>query len=343
MAYTTINKSTDYFNTKLYTGNGSNNHTITGVGFDTDLAWIKNRGGDDHRLFDKVRGVNKYIKSNTTGAEVTDAIFTTNSDGYVVTDAGEVNANNGNFVAWNWKANGAGSSNTDGSISSTVSVNSTSGFSIVKYTGNQTSGATVGHGLGSVPKMIMIKNLNDAESWVVHVGALNDPEKVLFLNGTDAETNSSTSFNTTTPTSSVFTLGNSDRVNNVNIPYIAYCFANVTGYSKCGSYVGNGNADGTFVYTGFKPAWLLIKKSSASGNGWFLMDTKTNTYNSKSIFFQANLSNAETDVDRMDILSNGFKARYDWSIINESGATYTYMCFAEAPLVGTNNVPCTAR
>ena len=203
MAYTTINKSTDYFNTILYTGNGSNNHTITGVGFDTDLAWIKNRGGDDHRLFDKVRGVNKFLKSNTTDSETTDAIFTTNADGYVVTNAGEVNANNGNFVGWNWKANGAGSANTDGSINSTVSVNSTAGFSIVSYTGTGSNG-TVGHGLGVTPKVIITKaRTNSGRFWGVY-HASNGNTGSQPLNHEQAFDVSSTYWQDTNPTSSVF-------------------------------------------------------------------------------------------------------------------------------------------
>jgi hypothetical protein len=320
--------------TKLYTGNGST-QTISGVGHQPDMTWVKVRsetGG--HRLADAVRGYTKYIFPNGTDAEGTNSnnITSWNSDGFALGN-GSINENTRTYASWNWKANGAGSSNTDGSITSTVSANTTSGFSIVKWTGTGSSG-TIGHGLGVAPKVVIVKRYTAAADWVYYTTAIDGSMDYLFLNTTATKGDSGNS----APTSTVFS---KDDTNGET--QIAYCFAEKTGYSKFGSYVGNGNADGTFVYTGFKPAWLLIKKSSASGNGWFLMDTKTNTYNPKSIFFQADLSNAETDVDRMDILSNGFKPRYDWSIINESGATYIYMAFASAPLVGTNNVPCTAR
>jgi len=340
MAYTTINKSSDYFNTKLYTGNATNPTTISGIGFQPDWVWTKARSASEgHRLCDAVRGATKDLFSNSTAAESTNAIGlkSFNSDGYVIGNSNGYNQNSQTFASWNWKANGAGSANTDGSVSATVSANTTAGFSIVKYNTAGSGTQTMGHGLGSAPTFIITKPAQVTESWYVYIPT--GVSTSLRLN-TDAAAVSSTPY-AGTPTDTLFSINNSVIGGYTNV--ISYCFAEKTGYSKIGSYVGNGNADGTFVYTGFKPAWLLIKKSSASGNGWFLMDTKTNTYNPKSIFFQANLSNAETDVDRMDILSNGFKPRYDWSIINESGATYIYMAFAEAPLVGSNNVPCTAR
>ena len=339
MAYTGINKSTDYFNTKLYTGNGST-QSISGVGFEPSLTWLKSRSNANvHALFDAVRGVTKRISSNDTSAEYTEAGALTafDSDGFSLGNWTSTNGNGHTLASWNWKANGAGSANTDGSVSATVSANTTAGFSIVKYNTAGSGTQTMGHGLGSAPTFIITKPAQVTESWYVYIPT--GVSTSLRLN-TDAAAVSSTPY-AGTPTDTLFSINNSVIGGYTNV--ISYCFAEKTGYSKIGSYVGNGNADGTFVYTGFKPAWLLIKKSSASGNGWFLMDTKTNTYNPKSIFFQANLSNAETDVDRMDILSNGFKPRYDWSIINESGATYIYMAFAEAPLVGSNNVPCTAR
>ena len=345
MAYTTINKSGDYFNTKLYTGNGTNGHAITGVGFQPDLIWLKSRSLSEHNIWsDAVRGADKQIYSNLAYAEATatSRITSFTSDGFTLGSGDLTNKNGETYATWNWKSNGAGSSNTDGTITSTVSANTTAGFSIVKYTGNASAGATIGHGLGVIPKVMIVKNLSEAYNWAVYHEGLGSHTKYLYLDATNAVATDSGNFDNV-PTSSTFLVGSNSTVNKNGNNYIAYCFAEKTGYSKFGSYVGNGNADGTFVYTGFKPAWILVKKTSASGNGWFLMDTKRNTYNPKSIFFQANLSSAETDVDRMDILSNGFKPRYDWSIINESGATYIYMAFAEAPLVGSNNVPCTAR
>ena len=335
MAYTTINKSTDYFNTKLYTGNGSNNHTITGVGFDTDLAWIKNRGGDDHRLFDKVRGVNKFVKSNTTDAETTDAIFTTNSDGYVVTNAGEVNANNQNFVGWNWKANGAGSANTDGSISSTVSVNTTAGFSIVSF--NQASSPqTIGHGLNSVPKIIFIKDRDSVANWQVYSESIGASNKLL-LDSTNASASSGV-FNSTAPTSSVFTFNSNFGST------IAYCFAEKTGYSKFGSYLGNGNADGTFVYTGFKPAFVLVKNTQQGSDNWFIWDNKRPGYNQTQKYLSPNNNSAEADSSSfaIDTLSNGFKVRASTGAINNNNEKMIYMAFGQS-LVGSNNIPATAR
>ena len=343
MAYSTINKSTDYFNTVTYSGNGSNNHTITGVGFNADFVWNKLRNGtDDHRLFDKARGINKYVESSNATVEATDAILSTNSDGYVLTDAGEVNSNTGTYVGWNWIANGQGSSNTDGSINTTyTSVNTTAGFSIVTYTGTG-SNATIGHGLGVAPKMIIIKARNYAKDWTVYHASLGNG-KWLELNGTAAEQTNSNRWNNTSPTNQVFTVGVDSGVNGSGYTYVAYCFAEKTGYSKFGSYTGNGNANGTFVYTGFKPAFVLTKKSSGSGNSWRMFDNKRPGFNSNSFkFMHANLNNAEDSGDVMDLDSNGFKIRTTSNDQNTSGATYIYMSFGQS-IVGTNNIPATAR
>jgi|5_EtaG_2_1085323.scaffolds.fasta_scaffold10858_1 hypothetical protein len=348
MAYTTINKSTDYFNTKLYSGNDTNGHAITGVGFQPDWTWIKCRTHtEDHNLYDAVRGAQKSLVPNSTQVEgdYSTVLQSFNTDGFTVGTSGWVNDNGKTYASWNWKANGAGSANTDGSINSTAtSANTTTGFSIVKYTGNQTSGATVGHGLGAVPKMIIVKNLNDTENWVVYHASLGNTKR-LSLNLTEEETTDSAVWNNTTPTSSVFSLGNSDKSNNVNIPYIAYCFAEKKGYSKFGSYVGNGNADGTFVYTGFKPAFVMVKRSSGTDN-WMITDNKRSSSGGNNAIDRRilpNLSNAEyTNTSPMDILSNGFKHRDGDDINNASGSTYIYMAFGQS-IVGSNNIPATAR
>jgi len=342
MAYTTINKSTDYFNTVTYSGNGNNNHTITGVGFDADFVWNKLRSGtDDNRLFDKVRGINKYVESSNTTAEVTDAILSTNSDGYVLTDAGEVNSNTGTYVGWNWKANGAGSANTDGTISSTVSANTTAGFSIVSYSGSN-SNSTVGHGLGSAPRVIIIKRLNVADNWrVLHMSAGND--NTAHLNLTSAFSSSAV-FQNTSPTSTVFSLvGNNTSVNQSGSTYIAYCFAEKKGYSKFGSYVGNGSTDGAFIYTGFKPAFFMAKRSSAAGDPWVMIDNKRNSFNALSNTLLANSADAEnTGTDRADFISNGIKIKTTSNAWNANGSTYIYMAFGQS-IVGSNNIPATAR
>ena len=346
MAYTTINKSTDYFNTKLYTGNGSTN-AITGVGFEPSLTWIKNRSNtSSHNVFDAVRGATKAIFTNATDAEYTEAsrLSAFNSDGFTINGdtSNQTNANNDNFVSWNWKANGAGSANTDGSISSTVSANTTSGFSIVSFTATG-SASTIGHGLGVVPKVVLVKSRTAVLNWFMYNSNFAGANDFITLNETGAVQANSVVFNGTAPTSSVFSVG---TVHGNGSDVIAYCFAEKTGYSKFGSYVGNGNADGTFVYTGFKPAFVMVKRSSGADN-WMITDNKRSSSGGNNVIDRRilpNLSNAEfTNTSPMDLLSNGFKHRDGDDINNASGSTYIYMAFAEAPLVGSNNVPCTAR
>jgi hypothetical protein len=268
MAYTTIDKSDDYFNTVLYTGTGAT-QSITGVGFQPDWVWIKNRSRTDyHSLYDVVRGVTNEIYTNGTFVEYSNANALTafGSDGFTVGSANDVNFNGSNIVSWNWKANGAGVSNTDGSITSTVSANTTSGFSIVSYTGTG-SAATIGHGLSTSPSMILIKNRTTAYSWIVYHKSLG-ATKNLYLDLTGASDISSIQFNDTEPTSSVFSVGTSLATNKSSDSIIAYCFAEKKGFSKFGSYTGNGSADGTFVYTGFKPAFVMYKNSTDSGDSW---------------------------------------------------------------------------
>ena len=350
MAYTTINKSGDYFNTKLYTGNNST-QSITGVGFAPDLVWTKARNGtNSHLWYDKVRGVHKYIRSDQTAAEgtATNTLTSFDSDGFTVGDGDNGNASGANGVAWNWKANGAGSANTDGGINSTVSVNNTAGFSIVKYGTGTGSATTVGHGMNTTPNFIIVKPLGtiDTGSWIVGGDNIDNTwNNLLELNTTAAKANSA-SFNDTAPTSSVFSVGN-NNTNRSGENYIAYCFAEKTGYSKFGSYTGNGNADGPFVYTGFKPAFVICKKSSSTGD-WELYDNKRNgfngtTTNGGNVRVYPNANDAEGGTGRLSLLSNSFKITNSSGNLNGSGNSFIYMAFAEAPLVGTNNVPCTAR
>ena len=351
MAYTTIKKPSDYFNTKLYSGNGtaigSGGNAITGVGFQPDWTWIKNRSiTANHHVFDVVRGATKYIITNSTNAEATDAqqLQSFDSDGFTVGTNGNVNGSGNNIVAWNWLAdNTSGSSNTDGSITSTVSANTTSGFSIVKYTGTG-SNATVGHGLGSAPKFIILKTIDAARDWnVYHGGISNMASGYIILNATDAfSTAFSTIWNNTDPTSSVFSVGTANTSNNLNSNYIAYCFAEKKGFSKFGSYTGNGNADGTFVYTGFKPAFVIQKRTDAL-DIWRMFDNKREGYNVDNNAVAPNSSGAEGTGDFIDLLSNGFKFRSTDDDVNGSGGSYIYIAFAENPLVGTNNIPATAR
>ena len=346
MAYTTINKSTAHFNTKLYTGTGSEN-AITGVGFQPDLTWIKNRDTTDwHRLQDAVRGATKELYSNANDDESTlaQSLKSFNTDGFTLGTLGEVNTSSENYASWNWKAGGGqGSSNTDGSINTTyTSVNTTAGFSISTYTGTG-SAATVGHGLGVAPKMIITKNISTTTNWHVYHEAIG-ATKYLHLNLTNAEGTASSVWNNTAPTSSVFSIGTGDGTNKSGDTIVAYCFAEKTGYSKFGFYTGNGSTDGAFAYTGFKPAFLLWKNSSAA-EGWWIVDNKRTIINPTNNLLRADQNAAELVGNanlKLDLLSNGFKLRQTDGALNSSGAKFIYMAIGQT-MVGSNNVPATAR
>ena len=341
MAYTTIDDPSDYFNTVLYTGNGST-QSITGVGFEPDWVWIKSRGDTSwHRSLDSSRGATKELYQNETNAENTESAGLTSfdSDGFSLGSNAGYNGNTVTFVAWNWIANGGTtSSNTSGSITSTVQANTTSGFSIITYTGNATDDATFGHGLGAVPHFIIIKRRNSTNAWTVYHRS-QGADKALFLNTTAAV--ESSSFYQATPTSTLITLNDHSNVNNESGTYICYCFTEIQGYSKFGTYVGNGNADGTFIYTGFKPAWVMVKNISTTG-WWNINDHKRPGHNPTDDMLAAQSSNAEADEDDIDLLSNGFKQRSTGGDPNGSGETFVYAAFAEQPFVTSGGVPCTA-
>jgi hypothetical protein len=342
MAYTTINKSTDYFNTVTYTGDGTTNQTkaIT-FGFQPDFTWFKARdAGQSHILVDSVRGGTKAVITEVTNSEYTLAVaqlFT--STGMIVSnDAGanSLNSSGSSKVSWGWKANGAGVANTAGTISSTVSANTTSGFSIVTYTSpNSSSDQTVGHGLGVAPSFIITKNLDTSYNWDIHHKSLSSGNGLIFTSAVPRAGVFGSMTSTTFGTKDSYTHASTNR-------YIAYCFAEIKGFSKFGSYTGNGSTDGTFVYTGFKPAFLIAKRTDSTGN-WRTRDNKRSPYNAVELVLNPNISNTETTEDAHDFLSNGFKVRTTGPENNASGGTFIYMAFAEQPLVGTNNVPCTAR
>ena len=346
MAYTTIDKPTDYFNTVLYTGNGST-QSITGVGFQPDFVWLKGRSVvAGHNLHDVVRGVNKQVYTNTADAQetLTTLVTSFDSDGFSLGSNGNANSNTKTFVAWNWLAGGSASSNSDGSITSSVSANTTAGFSVVTYTGTG-SAATVGHGLGAVPQWLMVKNTGASANWrVYHVSQGNT--KAAALNITTEQAVADAGFwNNTTPTSSVFSIGSgyADSTNASSNTYVAYCFAEKKGYSKFGSYTGNGNADGPFIYTGFAVSWLMMKRTDSAAE-WLIYDNKRDPFNLRDTRLEAqdNFADSTGTTKVFDFLSNGFKCKGNDSDINASGGNYIYMAFAEAPFVSSGKIPTTA-
>ena len=351
-AYTTVNKAIDYFNTITYTGNGSTN-AKTGVGFQPDWLWIKCRSNANGSvLFDALRSTNSLSSADTSAQadRSGDGFTSLDSDGFTMNGSGSggnLNVNSRTYAAWNWKANGAGSANTAGTINSTVSVNTTAGFSIVKWTGNGVAGASIGHGLGVVPKTIMVKRLNDTANWTVYHHKLGNTHR-LELNTDTASTSDGGAWNNTSPTSTLFYTGNNLTVGNNGSNYIAYCFAEKRGYSKFGTYTGNGSADGTFIYTGFKPACVIYKGVAGANavDNWEMVDNKRSTYNGVENVLYPNLANAEGTgvVTRMDLLSNGFKMRTSGNDYNGSGQTYVFWAWAESTLVdSTGKIVATAR
>ena len=349
MAYTTVNKSSSFQNQVLYTGNSSA-RTISGVGFQPDFTWIKVRdGATAHFLFDVLRGPLYRIQSNSSNTSVSAANTLTawNSDGFALGTETDTNNNTATYVAWNWKAGTAVSGNTSGSgtyKTYTGSVNTTSGFSIIKYTGNGSAGHTIPHHLGTANiGSIFVKNLDSGSDYWYSYHKPLGATKTLILNEADA-VGTNTMWNNTAPTSSVFTLGNNSGSNTNDQNYIAYIFADIQGYCKTGLYTGNGNADGPFIFTGFKPAFAIIKNSSQNNGWWQIEDNERNPFNvaDKAIF--ANVSDAEYNNANynIDYVSNGFKLRNSTAGSNVNGDEYMYITFGQS-LVGTNNIPNNAR
>lgn len=334
-----------FFNATLYTGTGSDltiANGVAGQSFQPDFVWIKQRSGtQSHCLYDSVRGATKQLNSNNTGAEGTYAgVSSFNSNGFSIGTA-DNNTNGATYVAWQWKAGGAAVTNTAGSISSQVSANTTSGFSVVTYTGNGSSG-TVGHGLGVTPSMIIVKSRSTAQRWTVFHTSISNA--YIYLNETfAAETgNANLRFGNNTvvvqPTSTLFSIGNSVDVNQNTTTYVAYCWAPIAGYSAFGSYTGNGSTDGPFVYLGFRPRFVMIK--STGSQDWVILDSARAPINVAGNYLRPNSSGAEnggstpTTSTNEDFLSNGIKFRNDASssgYTNGSGVTYIYMAFAENP------------
>ena len=358
--YTTINDPSAYFQTLLYTGDGSASQAQTNTGnsdLQPDWIWVKKTNDVRNTSnTDSSRGFNKRMETQTTTAESTTTtdVISAQSNGFTVGNNGSTGNNGDTYAAWQWKANGGTTAtNNDGDITTTVQANTTAGFSIVTYTGNNTGGATIGHGLGVAPKVVFTKTRAIADNWLVYhegIGAT----KYLTLNTTSASATSTGAWNDTAPSSTVVTLGSFDNSND-NDNMVAYCFAEIQGYSEFSSYTGNGNADGPFVYTGFKPTWLLIKNTTAV-EGWFLHDAKVDDNgvndegnpagadgNPRERRFQVNITQSEVGTTTaFDFVSNGFKLRTDTGSHNGNGNSFIYMAFAEHPFVSSKGVPTTA-
>jgi len=349
MAYTDIDKPSDYIRIQTWSGNNSADREITWTETDNmqpDWIWVKRRSDTaNHRLADSVRGATKILRSDTNGAETTESDDTLSFDtnGFSVGSNSGVNKTGDTYVGWGWLAGGTGVSNTNGSITSTVSANTTSGFSIVSYTGNGSAGATIGHSLGFVPKMIIVKSRSDTGVWAVYNENIGNSNG-LFLNANYNALSEPAFWNSTSPTSSVFSVGTSNDTNGSGRTYIAYCFAEKKGFSKAFSYTGNGSSDGSFCYLGFRPAFIMIKGTSIYSD-WGIWDNKRPEYNVVNLTLQPHKDNAEVvSVGRdIDILSNGFKGRGTSSSMNSSGATYVGIAFAESPFVTSTGIPTTAR
>ena len=353
MAFSTINKSTDYQHTHLYTGNGGASHAITGVGFQPDVLWIKCRtGAENHVLVDAVRGdspdTSGYyeLRPDTTQASTSGSYNTIVSaigaDGFTVGVNDIVNTNLQPYTSWNWLANGAGSSNGDGDITSTVSVNTTAGISICKVVKSGTSIETFGHGLGAVPKMIIGKAASQTSNWITYHQAIGNT-KAIYLNDNSIQVDSVTFWNDTTPTSSLVTLGSDNAWDGTEM---FYCFTDIAGYSKFSSYIGNGNTEGTFVYTGFKPSFVMIK-GAISGDGdaaqnWELYDNKREGYNPDNDSLSPSTTGAEGTQNRIDFLSNGFKIIISSDGVNDNNSTYIYAAFGQ-PIISNSGTCATAR
>lgn len=355
-------KPTDYFDTIVFAGNGSSQN-VSGLSFQPDWLWFKSRSSaNKHKLYDAVRGVEKTISSSGTSAESTESTTLTEfrSDGFAVGSNDAVNKNSDSIVAWSWLAGGAPSADNSAGVGATPTANSVkidgsnlgsalagtiaatrltanteAGFSIVSYTGSG-SNATVAHGLGVAPKWVIVKKRNGTGDWVVWHQGLGDGTKYIILDTNQAVLTASNIWNSTIPTSSVFSVGTHTTTNNSSDTYIAYCFAEFEGYSKFGAYTGNGSTDGTFVYTGFRPAWVIFKRSDSTAS-WFIADIKRDVINPLGKYLFADLNDDEnTASDRADFYSNGFKAIVSNTNQNADSGTYIYMAFAEQPFKYAN-------
>ena len=323
------------FGVVTYTGNGTA-RSFTGLGFQPDMLWIKMRNSGDHgKITDSVRGVQKALISNTTGAETTDTNGVTafGTDGFSIGSGNQYNLNEYNFVAWCWRAGGTASSNTDGTTTVSLSANPKAGFSIITYTGTGSAGATIGHGLSAKPAFIIVKNRTDTDSWAIYHESIGADFYTAFSGAIFS--NNATFWNDTEPTTSVITLGTNNRVNGSSDNLVCYAWAQIEGYSKFGEFQGNGNADGPFIYTGFRPRMLFIKRN-ANSHYWKIFDTARNTNNLTDNSLSWDNTDAESSSNGIDILSNGFKLRNSNSSFNNSGSQFVYGAWGDVPFKYNN-------
>jgi len=349
MAYTNINDPSAYFQTKLYTGTGSN-LVITNDGnsdLQPDFIWIKQRNtGQNHNIYDSNRGATTMLYPDLTNAEYSagESLKSFNTDGFTVGNYGTVGTSGGTYVAWQWKANGGTTtsfSESGNNPGGTRQTSSESGFSIISYTGTGSAG-TIAHGLPSTPELIIFKRRNAVSDWDVYHKSIGNGKRMELANEAIASTDT-TFMNNTLPTSTNITVGTSANTNADGATYICYAFSPVQGYSKMGTYVGNTSTNGVFIYCGFRPAWVLIKCYTGANDSWIIIDTKRNTFNSMNARLFPDLNNAEsTSQDIIDCLSNGFKLRTADTAYN-GGRNYLWVAFAENPFVTSTGVPTTAR
>jgi hypothetical protein len=340
--YTAVDKSTDYFDTQLYTGNGGTT-TVTGVPFEPDMSWLKNRSAlGDHEIYDKVRGATYRVYPNSSAAQdsLAQGLQAWTSDGFRVGNNSAINGNGNNLVSWNWLANGNGASNTNGSINTIkTSASTASGFSISTYTGTETA-ATIGHGLGVAPTAIWVKKISASEQWFCWNKGLTSAGGFLKLDVTNAAATNNTAF-PWNPQATTFGISTDGATNGNGVTYYALCFAEKQGFSKMGSYLGNASTNGAFIYCGFKPAFVLIKNTAAT-EAWFLYDNKRGVNGAMNALFPDENAADGGAADNIDLLSNGFKLRTAGAILN-SAATFIFMAFAENPFVTSTGIPTPAR
>ena len=345
MAFTTIDDPTAHFQNLSWTGDGSSTRALTNTGnanLQPDFVWLKNRtDAENHTLADTSRGVTNRLMSNNTNGQDNSGLVSVQSDGFTVQQSNNGNTNAKQYVAYQWKANGGTTaSNSSGTITSTVQANTAAGFSIISYTGNGSDGATIGHGLNATPEVFFPKCTNTSTNWEMYYFPKGGTRQYGYLN----LTNAFATWSHNAPSSTIISLSGSGDSNGNGRPMIGYAFHSVKGFSKIGTFPGNGLTNGPFVYTGFKPALLFIKRSAGGTGTWLIWNNASDPRNTASQALKANTNDAQNvGYWNIDLLSNGFKPKATDAELNGSGNDLFYMAFAESPFVSSAGVPTTAR